>query len=134
MRISADHVVRLAGNWTSEAGSGAELRSEPRLAARGTATVAVLHGDSTAPEFGARIYDISAGGVGIIMHQPVCKGERLCVTLPSQDDTHSVRIICTVRYVRMTGDRMYRVGAGFVCVALDELPSQPQSFCAAAAD
>ena len=133
MRLSADHIVRIAGAWhnASDDDTSTDCRREPRLQSRGTAQVELLYGDHAAPAFGVRIYDVSAGGVGLVMHQPVRKGDRLCVTLPVYEGEDPVRIICVVRYVRMTGERLYRVGAGFQCVAIDEHPAHTQS-CSAA--
>ncbi|HWE03659.1 MAG TPA: PilZ domain-containing protein [Tepidisphaeraceae bacterium] len=60
--------------------------------------------------------DISAGGIGLIVHKPMRDGSRFIIKLPRHHDT-PVLFLCTVRNCARLAANVYGVGATFAEVA-----------------
>ena len=131
MRLSAENLVRIASAWHSASEPGHECRHDARLELRGSVAISIITDGQPGPAFGARVYDISAGGVGLLVHQPLSKTDPIMLCLPLEDEA-PVNMICTVRHVRKVSEHLYRIGTSFLQLA-DAVPSSPVPRAMAAA-
>ncbi|HLW64515.1 MAG TPA: PilZ domain-containing protein [Gemmataceae bacterium] len=69
--------------------------------------------DEAGQEHPAKILDISAGGVGLLLERRIELGVYLSVALPTRDESGSRRFTLRVRKCEQEADGKWRVGCAF---------------------
>jgi hypothetical protein len=138
MQLTPHLFVRAAKLLVSSGPQPRERRCEPRVAARGVATL-MRPGQTSAAGATVYVHDLSPGGAGLLTALRVPEGERFLLELgPGLEKApgagavnEAISLFCTAAYCRDLAPGLFGVGAKFLgdapARATDE-PAVPEEF------
>ena len=124
MHLSAAVFEDILAYVRSESRGGKESRSMPRIGLTATVDVQLLTDSSRAIR--ARVRDICADGMGMIMNRPLAQSERFLVTLPRVGGP-ALMLVCEARHCEKVADGIFSIGVHFVEEREDRMPKPRQS-------
>lgn len=115
MQLSAETFLQIVKSLRSDTvgNGGREQRKMPRVGVRGRSTI-LMPGKTGQRPHTVNVRDISAGGIGLLMTEPLLSvGEEFVLVLPSTGQQGKRQMLCVVARFNKLSANLYTVGASF---------------------
>jgi len=116
MQLSADIYLQLVESLRTEPRRGHEQRASARVGVGGQLKIQIVSSRTGQPPttINAHLRDLSVDGIGITVDQRISPGTQFSVSLPRNNGSKPLELICEVRHCDERADRVFNIGSRFI--------------------